>query len=173
MLIRLQEPIRVSGRLSRRYVWWTRQTRHRRPAHACLGPNMLSRSSVTSLGDDRLAKARPSHCRPESKLTLSIGKVPPTPGIVNQYYNISTGEGDFGEVDGEGPWLDDLELVPSPAMTEFQVMKATTRSSKTTLGSGSVDSGSGQSGNGARSSTKRRSKSAPVDEDNTLGLPPQ
>lgn len=101
------------------------------------------------------------------KPALSIGKLPPTPGIVDQYYNTSTGEGDFGEVDAEGPWLDDLELVPSPAMTEFQVTKATTRSSKTTLGS---DNGSRSS---SRSSAKRSSKSAPVDEDNTLGLPPE
>src|ERR1700734_877231 len=30
---------------------------------------------------------------------LSIGKIPPTPGIVDQYYNDSTGEGDDGEID--------------------------------------------------------------------------
>src|ERR1700748_110208 len=35
---------------------------------------------------------------------LSIGLIPPPPGIVNQYYNDSTGEGDDGEMDAEGPW---------------------------------------------------------------------
>ena len=28
---------------------------------------------------------------------LPIGKIPPTPGLVDQYFNDSTGEGDFGE----------------------------------------------------------------------------
>ncbi len=35
---------------------------------------------------------------------LSIGKIPPTPGLVDQYFNDSTGEGDDGEVDATGPW---------------------------------------------------------------------
>src|SRR5687768_1002261 len=38
------------------------------------------------------------------KHPLSIGAIPPTPGIVDQYYNDSTGEGDYGEIDAEGPW---------------------------------------------------------------------
>ncbi len=35
---------------------------------------------------------------------FSIGKIPPTPGVVDQYFNDSTGEGDFGERDARGPW---------------------------------------------------------------------
>src|ERR1700712_1029949 len=35
---------------------------------------------------------------------LSIGQIPPTPGLVDQYFNDSTGEGDDGEVDVTGPW---------------------------------------------------------------------
>src|ERR1700734_1443571 len=33
------------------------------------------------------------------KPALEIGMIPPTPGIVDQYYNDSTGEGDDGEID--------------------------------------------------------------------------
>jgi Mn-containing catalase len=35
---------------------------------------------------------------------LSIGKIPPTPEVVNQYFDDSTGTGDFGETDMRGPW---------------------------------------------------------------------
>jgi Mn-containing catalase len=38
------------------------------------------------------------------KPPLSIGKIPPTPVIVDQFYNDSTGEGDEGEIDARGPW---------------------------------------------------------------------
>src|SRR6476659_1591557 len=38
------------------------------------------------------------------KNSLSIGAIPPTPGIVDQWYNDSTGEGDNGEIDADGPW---------------------------------------------------------------------
>ena len=35
---------------------------------------------------------------------FSIGKIPPTPVLVDQYFNDSTGEGDEGETDARGPW---------------------------------------------------------------------
>ncbi|MGA8298948.1 MAG: manganese catalase family protein [Terriglobales bacterium] len=35
---------------------------------------------------------------------FSIGRLPPTPGLVDEYFNDSTGEGDFGEKDARGPW---------------------------------------------------------------------
>lgn len=38
------------------------------------------------------------------KPALSIGKIPPTPGLVDEYYNDSTGEDEFGAVDARGPW---------------------------------------------------------------------
>ena len=38
------------------------------------------------------------------KPALSIGRIPPTPGVVDQYFNDSTGEGDDGESDARGPW---------------------------------------------------------------------
>jgi len=35
---------------------------------------------------------------------FTIGVIPPTPGLVDEYFNDSTGEGDFGEKDARGPW---------------------------------------------------------------------
>lgn len=58
-----------------------------------------------------------------SKDKLVIGKIPPTPGIVNQYFNDSTGEGDMGEKDMRGPWNKgkDIEYVEAPIKMEAQV----------------------------------------------------
>ena len=38
------------------------------------------------------------------KPPFSIGRVAPTPKLVDQFFNDSTGEGDYGEVDARGPW---------------------------------------------------------------------
>src|SRR5579863_9944360 len=35
---------------------------------------------------------------------FTIGKIPPTPGLVDEYFNDSTGVGDEGETDARGPW---------------------------------------------------------------------
>ncbi len=52
-----------------------------------------------------------------------IGQIPPTPGLVDQFFNTSTGEGEDGEIDARGPWNQegDLELVEAPA---FQALAA-------------------------------------------------
>lgn len=64
------------------------------------------------------------------KPIFSIGKIPPTPGLVNQYFNDSTGIGDRGEPDARGPWNEggDWEYVTAPAFQEFESEKAGTRS---------------------------------------------
>lgn len=66
---------------------------------------------------------------------LAVGFIPPTPGIVDQYYNDSTGEGDQGEIDTTGPWTEspEMTIVESPALAGFQVTKATPKGAKTTL----------------------------------------
>ena len=48
---------------------------------------------------------------------LQVGEIPPTPGVVNQYFNDSTGNGDQGEKDSRGPWNegDGIEIVQAPA----------------------------------------------------------
>jgi len=38
------------------------------------------------------------------KDAFSIGNIPPTPGLVDEYFNDSTGVGDEGETDARGPW---------------------------------------------------------------------
>jgi len=52
-----------------------------------------------------------------NKPRFMIGRLPPTPGLVDQYFNDSTGEGEDGEIDARGPWNDgeDLQLVEAPA----------------------------------------------------------
>jgi Mn-containing catalase len=57
------------------------------------------------------------------KPAFSIGKIAPTPGLVNQFFNDSTGTGDEGEIDTRGPWNEggDWEFVSSPALGDNQV----------------------------------------------------
>jgi Mn-containing catalase len=84
------------------------------------------------------------------KQPFSIGKIPPTPVIVDQYYNDSTGEGDNGESDATGPWNENLEVVESPALQGFQVVKATPKRGETRGG------GNGKAnGNSKRTGTSR------------------
>ena len=56
------------------------------------------------------------------KPRFSIGRIPPTPGLVNQFFNDSTGAGEDGEIDARGPWNQgaDLELVESPAFHDIR-----------------------------------------------------
>ena len=53
------------------------------------------------------------------KPAFTIGKIAPTPGLVNQFFNDSTGSGDKGEIDTRGPWNEggDWEFVQSPALS--------------------------------------------------------
>jgi Mn-containing catalase len=54
------------------------------------------------------------------KPPFSIGKIAPTPKLVDQFFNDSTGEGDHGEIDTRGPWNEggDWEYVQAPGMQE-------------------------------------------------------
>jgi Mn-containing catalase len=38
------------------------------------------------------------------KPAFAIGRIAPTAGLVDQYFNESTGEGDYGDIDSRGPW---------------------------------------------------------------------
>jgi Mn-containing catalase len=57
------------------------------------------------------------------KPPFSIGKIAPTPTLVDQFFNDSTGEGDHGEVDARGPWNEGgpWEFVESPAFQDLGV----------------------------------------------------
>ncbi|WP_316234006.1 DUF892 family protein [Bradyrhizobium sp. SZCCHNR1098] len=52
------------------------------------------------------------------KPAFSIGRLAPTPGLVDQFFNDSTGAGDHGEIDTRGPWNEggDWVFTESPAI---------------------------------------------------------
>jgi Mn-containing catalase len=56
------------------------------------------------------------------KPPLQVGAIPPTPGLVNQFFNDSTGQGDNGDADLRGPWNQDdgWEFVEAPAFRDFK-----------------------------------------------------
>jgi Mn-containing catalase len=58
-----------------------------------------------------------------NKPRFSVGRIPPTPGLVDQFFNDSTGAGEDGEIDARGPWNDGGEWtrVEAPA---FQALQA-------------------------------------------------
>jgi Mn-containing catalase len=53
-----------------------------------------------------------------SKPAFSIGRIAPTPGLVDQFFNDSTGAGEHGEIDTRGPWNEggDWVFTESPAL---------------------------------------------------------
>src|SRR6186997_1260872 len=58
---------------------------------------------------------------------FEIGEIPPTPGLVDQYFNDSTGEGEDGEVDVRGPWNsgDAFNTVEAPAFRDLSAGEVT------------------------------------------------
>src|SRR6195952_741810 len=66
------------------------------------------------------------------KPRFSIGRIPPTPGLVDQYFNDSTGTGDRGEPDARGPWNEggDWEVVTAPAFQKLESEKTGSREPK-------------------------------------------
>jgi Mn-containing catalase len=98
------------------------------------------------------------------KPTFSIGMIPPTPGLVNQYFNDSTGVGDRGEPDVLGPWNQggEWQLVNAPAFQELASARAGTRSASNgesaapSATPASMSSGNG--GNGRKAARKAVTK---------------
>jgi Mn-containing catalase len=64
---------------------------------------------------------------------FSIGRIPPTPDLVNQYFDDSTGTGDNGEPNARGPWNTggDWKIVEAPA---FQELESQSKGTRTTNG---------------------------------------
>ncbi|MBV8809828.1 MAG: manganese catalase family protein [Acidobacteriaceae bacterium] len=87
------------------------------------------------------------------KPIFSIGRIPPTPALVNQFFNDSTGTGDRGEPDVRGPWNQggDWQFVDSPAFQALESEKAGTRTP--------VNGGQGLNG-GSRASRSSRERSS-------------
>ena len=56
------------------------------------------------------------------KPRFMIGRIPPTPGLVDQFFNDSTGAGEDGEIDARGPWNegDDWQRVEAPAFQNLR-----------------------------------------------------
>jgi Mn-containing catalase len=65
-----------------------------------------------------------------NKPRFMIGKIPPTAGLVDQFFNTSTGIGDDGEIDIRAPWnsSQDLRVVEAPAFQALAPNAATTPS---------------------------------------------
>jgi Mn-containing catalase len=61
------------------------------------------------------------------KPRFMIGRIPPTPGLVDQFFNDSTGAGEDGEIDTRGPWNEggDWTRVEAPAFQDFRQAPAT------------------------------------------------
>jgi Mn-containing catalase len=53
------------------------------------------------------------------KSSFSIGRIAPTPGLVNQFFKDSTGTGDHGEIDTRGPW-NEATIGFSPNLPRFR-----------------------------------------------------
>jgi len=72
------------------------------------------------------------------KNSFSIGSIPPTPELVNQYFDDSTGMGDRGEPNARGPWNEggDWEVVEAPAFKEFESQEKGTRHDDGATGKG-------------------------------------
>jgi Mn-containing catalase len=64
---------------------------------------------------------------------FSIGTITPTPQLVNQYFDDSTGVGDRGEPNARGPWNEgnDIELIEAPA---FQELRSDLKGTRLTVG---------------------------------------
>jgi Mn-containing catalase len=60
---------------------------------------------------------------------FQIGQIPPTPGLVDQFFNDSTGSGEDGEVDARGPWNegDEWQFIDAPAFADMRAVAATPR----------------------------------------------
>ena len=58
---------------------------------------------------------------------LSIGAIPPTEGLVDLYFNCSTGKGDSGEKDFQSPWNSEpvLTMADNPALEQVTSEKKT------------------------------------------------
>jgi Mn-containing catalase len=56
-----------------------------------------------------------------NKPRFMIGRIPPTPGLVDQFFNDSTGTGEDGELDARGPWNEggDWQRVEAPAFQDL------------------------------------------------------
>ncbi|MBK8769654.1 MAG: DUF892 family protein [Rhizobiales bacterium] len=74
------------------------------------------------------------------KPAFSIGRIAPSAGVVNQYFNDSSGMGDMGEIDTRGPWNQggEWEYVESPALKSNGSANGTSQPGAETAADGEV-----------------------------------
>jgi Mn-containing catalase len=95
------------------------------------------------------------------KPALSIGRIPPTPRVVNQYFNDSTGIGDRGEPDARGPWNEgnNWEFVEAPAFQQFRSAETRERDNAEAVAAAAHSSqGNGHTHTAAKRSGKAATK---------------
>lgn len=95
------------------------------------------------------------------KPALSIGRIPPTPRVVNQYFNDSTGIGDRGEPDARGPWNEgnNWDFVEAPAFQQFRSAESGERENAETVAAAAHSSpGDGHSQTAPKRSGKAATK---------------
>lgn len=94
------------------------------------------------------------------KAPLSVGLIPPTPGIVDQFLNTSTGEGDRGEKDVEAPWntASGIEIIEAPALQGYQVTQATPKRGKSILATAGASNAPVQAEASPAAKTSRRKR---------------
>jgi Mn-containing catalase len=96
------------------------------------------------------------------KPMFSIGTLPPTPGIVDQYFNDSTGMGDRGEPDARGPWNEGgtWAYVNAPAFEAFRSPESGERQAGNGHGAGSEgeSNGSRKTSSVIKKATKEHSR---------------
>jgi Mn-containing catalase len=63
-----------------------------------------------------------------------IGKIPPTPGLVDQFFNDSTGAGEDGEIDARGPWNEGGDWTRVKRLRSKNVRMTTRRERALTIG---------------------------------------
>jgi Mn-containing catalase len=88
------------------------------------------------------------------KNRFSIGSIPPTPELDNQYFDYSPGWGDRGDPNARGPWNEggDWELISAPAFQELESEKRGTRQA----GNGGAESGKRFASTTSSGATKNR-----------------
>jgi Mn-containing catalase len=92
---------------------------------------------------------------------FSIGKIAPTPVLVDQYFNDSTGTGDEGESDARGPWNEggEWELVEVPELEQgVENLSGGENIKSSTTGKPAAQAKIGQAKNGQSKNAKDKSK---------------
>ena len=86
------------------------------------------------------------------KPMLSIGKIPPTPGVVDQFFNDSTGVGERGERDYRGPWNQggSWQYVEAPAFQDLKSAKTGEREDTESAPASAQQPGNGHSSKTAK-----------------------